>query len=881
VATSLAAKFEAEPIAALRAVDVFAPLSEQALTSFRQRSRVIHLQPGDRVSTAGGRLTEDCHYFIAIGQVGVATGFSSSDGPALDLKLVAGASSHRHEFVSFLEKGDSFSDEFLKKGSGMDCVATMETVLTAIPRSSLEALMKRNPAWARLLRDRFDVLRSRFSANRKRSLPVIQDFYLRQNYSIATTMKVIDLDLCIACDGCERACADRHGVPRLVRKGPALGRLSFPISCRTCVDHRCLPACGFDALTDVDGEMVINSRKCVGCRACFEACPNGVINMIETPYTVEDFPNPMPSTDLSGRTNVPGLYLVGEAAGGALIKVAINGGVAAVESIQKEIRPREVAGVKDVAIVGAGPGGLGAALQCMEAGLDYLLFDKGHYAETIQSYPRNKLVMAEPAHIPKYGKLWLRNTTKEELIAKWGEIIQTTGITINSREGVTSVTQVDGAFEVATSKGKYRARRVVLATGNRGDPRKLGCPGETEERVKYVLTDPEPYEGKKVLVVGGGDSAVEAAMSLTDFGATATISYRKDSFGRIKAGNKTRLAEYEAKGKIAVILESAVKRLDPGVAVIDVKGELRTIENDVVFAMLGGEPPTKFFEAAGVEILEPKSPGMAALAASRGTRFYASKCDHCHGHSDQACITACPTGAILELEPAAVFLEPVSDIRFHEKAFVEGLPQPRARIAAFAALASVVVTALIGIECFLEAYAPSRSLAGRAAALIGAGGVAFTAGDGLGFWLGIIGSLMMVATALYPLHSRLNVLRPMTRTPMWLSAHIVAGLVGPAFVSFHTTLKLDRWPSLAFWSMWVVVFSGSIGRYFFTSARMRRALGDLEDKVVGGSWRRTVFAGIERCARPWRIFHVSATVFMFIVAAVHATVALMYRVGEG
>lgn len=850
MAVSLAEKYSKDPRAALREVGLLSSLDPETLALLEREGERVHLLPGDRLSPKVRSASEERYYFVIEGQIGASNNFSNRAPPKIEVKLQGGQSPDAHPYQAFFEAGDFFSDQYLQPGAApVDCVAIMETLLAAVPAGLLQRLMKHHPKLAALLREKNEALQRRFTQNEKPSLRVIQDFYLHQNYSFANTLKVIDTEACIGCDGCERACATRHGVPRLVRKGPSLGLLSFPISCRTCADHRCLPACGFDALTLTQSELRINKDKCVGCHACYEACPNSVITMHETPYTLDDFKKPMPDTDLRGLTNVEGLYLVGEASGAALIKVAINGGVTAVNAVAESMSPSQDLddGIWDVLIVGAGPAGLSASLQCMELGFSFRVFDKGDFAKTINTYPRNKVVMAEPAHIPKYGDLWLENTTKEQLIGKWKDIIEKTGLSINSFETVDSVKKgEDGLFDVQTTKEKvgpqrYRARRVIMATGNRGSPRKLGVQGEREPRVQYELTDPAPYKGRHVLVVGGGDSAVEGAMTLCDFGAHVTLSYRRDKFGRIKGGNKTKLSEYEAAGKVKVLMESNVRGLTEKTVRLDVKGEEVELRNDLVFAMLGAEPPIKFFKSAGINILEPGSEGMAALAKSRGTRFYANKCDHCAGHEDQACITACPTGAILELGPQEVFLKPAGaegDMRFNEAPFVNGLDEHVGskrfrRLAGAAAVLSIIVAVLIGVECFLRMLLPDLSLL---SAWHRFGGVEaevfFKPGHGLGFYLGITGTALMFITALYPLNSRLGFLRKLAKTKFWLLAHIVAGLLGPALVSYHTTLKLDRWPAVAFWAMWAVVFSGVLGRYIFTWVRRSVGLAALEGQAL-------------------------------------------------
>ncbi len=848
-------KYRRDPVKALSARRPMSLLSARGRQAFVASCRWVHMRPGQRLSAHHDFAAAPHRYFVLEGQIG-ALKSAPSDRSDVRLKLADGISDLERRYAAVFTEGDSFSDAFFAERTAreaLDCVATMETMLAAIPEALFDRLAAIDPGWASEVVERNAAARQRVRDGRDPALQVVQDFYVHQNYSIASTARVIDLEACIGCDGCERACADRHGVTRLVRRGPTLGRLSFPITCRTCVDSRCLPACGFDALTMKDRELVIDKAKCVGCRACYDACPNSVITMIETPYTADDFPRPMPDTDLEGRTNVAGLYLVGEAAGAALIKVASNAGVAAATSAIAELEgAASPPGVHDVIIAGAGPAGLAASLVCLEAGIDFLTFDKAAFAKTIHEYPREKVVMAEPAHIPKIGSLWLENTTKEGMIAKWREVIETTGLQIQSYEPVESVNKADdGVFDVVTTKGAYRARRVILATGNRGSPRRLGVDGEAEPRVLYTLTDPEPYEGKAALVVGGGDSAVEAAMTLADFGATVTLSYRRDAFGRIKGGNKTRLAEYEAEGKVRVILSSTVQALEDGAVVLKtVEGEAR-VANDTVFALLGAEPPLPFFEKAGIEILQPGTAEMARLAATRGTRFFANKCDHCAGHHDQACIQACPTGAILEVAPSKIFLQaPTSDgaMRFSTRPFVDGLDTERAglrRVAGVAAIVAIVLTVFVGLECFARSVMPDRSVTHRVQSFLGVDApVGFDAGEGLGFWLGVIGLSLMLLASLYPLNSRLGWARRFAKTRFWLAAHVTAGLLGPCFVTYHTMLKLNRWPSLAFWAMWLVVASGMIGRFVYTAMRKRTGLASLEGKALAER-RKKLLAQVE------------------------------------
>ncbi|MFO0729208.1 MAG: NAD(P)-binding domain-containing protein [Myxococcota bacterium] len=825
---------------------MFQDLRGEHLASLLSAGELLDLKPNQPIiakSDAEPRL-----FFVIAGQIGVVR--SKRLGIESALRKSHLPNPGREYLLHFVD-GDFFSDRYFRVAEvaeemRLSCVAVMHSSILSVPERWVKAIMKSVPMWAARLREHNAEIQRYTDVHHAGELRLVQDFFLQHNFSYAQTLKIIDLDRCIGCDGCERACADRHGVARLVRKGPVLGRLAFPVACRTCVDHRCYDACGFDAISILapKEEVKIDVQKCVGCAACYSACPNDVITMQEKPYVGADFKEQLPWTDLEHRTNVPGLFLTGEATGTALIKLAINSGRKAVEVASQEIGDGRGGEIADVIIVGAGPAGLSAGLTAQEMGLNYLMFDKGHFATTINSYPRHKVVMAEPMHIPLFGNLWLKDTTKEELIGHWKEIIEKTGLVIQSNEQVSDVQrQADGSFEVTTVKGKYRAKKVVLATGTRGSPRKLDVEGEVEPRVQYLLTEPGDYRGKHCLVVGGGDSAVEGAMSLADVpGTTVTISYRKDSFGRIKPRNKTRLDEMTAAGKVTVIFDSAVKAIKPSTVVIKTKEGNKEIKNDNVFAMLGGEPPTKFFEKIGIKIIAPATPEMDAFAKSRGNRRYASKCDHCSDHSDQACIQACPTGAIMEIKPEEVFAKvPVGGgdrTSFHPEHFSDGIE----RLAATSTLrwAGVIGSALalliatvIGLECFLRRMYPESSFlaywqtyAGKKAE------VGFYSGEGLGYYLGIAGTTLMFLTALYPLHSRLGLFRKVAKTPFWLAGHVLAGLIGPVFVTYHTTLKLNRWPSVAFWLMWIVVMSGVIGRHVYRWIRSAYGLTDMEAKRI-------------------------------------------------
>jgi thioredoxin reductase (NADPH) len=383
----------------------------------------------------------------------------------------------------------------------------------------------------------------------------------------ASLHPVIDAVKCIGCGSCVKACPEQ---PQHAVLGLLNGKAQL-IGPSDCIGHgACRAACPVDAIT-----LVLGTER----------------RGVDIPLLSPDF-----------QTNVPGIFVAGELGGMGLIRNALEQGKQAVGAIQ---RTRRRGGDRlDLVIVGAGPAGFAASLTAKAHNMRFLTIEQESLGGCVFQYPRGKLVMTQPAHLPIAGRIKFSHTSKEELLEFWRNIEHKADLRVRYRERVDAIER-DGAdgFVVRTPHGAYRTHSVLLAIGRRGTPRKLDVPGEEQSKVVYRLIDPQQYAGQKVLVVGGGDSAIEAAIAVCEVdGTEVTLSYRGAAFDRVKARNRERIESARKAGQVDVLLNSKVQRIGKASVALTRDDETVEVENNSVIINAGGTLPTDFLRRVGITI---------------------------------------------------------------------------------------------------------------------------------------------------------------------------------------------------------------------------------------------------------------------------------------
>lgn len=401
----------------------------------------------------------------------------------------------------------------------------------------------------------------------KKALLTLEDMAALGEVVPDTIHPIIDLDRCIGSGACVRACPEKN------------------------------------VLEIVHGQArLLNPLACIGHSACLPACPVDAIKLV---FGTAERGVELPMVDPNFQTTRAGVYVIGELGGMGLIRNAVRQGKQAADHAARGTRLGK-GDAYDVAVVGGGPAGIGATLRLMEAGRRVILLERDTLGSTIVHYPRAKVVMTGALEFPLIGTVRRRKMSKEELVELWQSIIEKSKLPLRTGVMVEGVAMdPDGMWRLDTSKGPVRAANVMLGLGRRGTPRKLGVPGEEQSKVHYTLVEPDPFKGKHVLVVGGGNSAVENALALADFNgcASVSISYRRNAFARCRAENRRRIDEVIQGGKVQRLMPSEVKCINEKDVVLTAETKELRIPNDSVIVQIGGTAPSELLQKFGIEVI--------------------------------------------------------------------------------------------------------------------------------------------------------------------------------------------------------------------------------------------------------------------------------------
>lgn len=524
----------------------------------------------------------------------------------------------------------------------------------------------------------------------------------------------------------------------------------------------CIKACPEgDIFGVIDGSArLVHGSNCIGHGRCAIECPVGAIKLV---FGSSERGVDLPEVDEYYESSRRGVHVVGELGGMGLVKNAMRQGIAAAERIAEVLQgSTAAAGFVDVAIVGAGPSGIATALGCHAHGLSFRIVDQDRFGGTVAHYPRQKLVMTETIDLPVVGKFGKPELSKEDLMASFEQIRTVAGVHVFEQVKVDGLTGEDGAFEVVTTKGPLKARKVVLAIGRRGTPRKVGCPGENLHKVTYSLHDPQQYEGCDVLVVGGGDSALEAANSCAEAGVRTTLTYRGPALARARPKNIDKTNRLVAEGKLTMLLGTELDEVDETQVKLRTPAGPRTIPNDYVIACLGGELPFGLLEKCGVSIKKSFGDVEAKATAARGA--------------------ARP-------EEADAFRKRLAGWLFVLGAVVIG------------SLAAIGWDYYLTPEELRRAHALHEWM--RPAGVWGHG-------------VGVVATLFMMSNFIYPIRKRAPIFKGRKSIRSWLTFHVFVGFMSPLVIAFHAAFQSNNLLATATTvALLIVVMTGIMGRYVY------------------------------------------------------------------
>ena len=535
----------------------------------------------------------------------------------------------------------------------------------------------------------------------------------------------------------------------------------------------CLKSCPEgDILGMVQGTAtLVHAEHCVGHGRCAAECPVGAIQLV---FGTARRGIDLPEVDERFESSRPGVFVVGELGGMGLIRNAMRQGLQCIEAIAEE-PARAGPGQVDVVIVGAGPAGLAAALAARSAGLSWRLLEQGVVGGSVAHYPRQKIVMTEALELPVFGRFGKRRMSKEELLAAFGRIVAKGGLEVEEGVKVTGIEGSEGAFEVVTDgKGRVRARAVVLAVGRRGTPRKLGAPGEERSKVTYALADPEQYRGARVLVVGGGDSALEAAAQLAEEGgAEVALSYRGEALGRCREANRTKVARLAAAGRLQLLLASTVSEIGEGEVVLATPAGPLPVPNDFVVVSVGGELPLALLERCGVAM-----------------RRYHGEAPGSHTGGDR-------DGARERMLRASL----------HQDGGQRALERRLTLALSLCGAALLAFLAWKGRNYYLVAPAARLDLPDHRA---------LRSAGPWGHGVGIAATLFMLSNFLYAARKRFAFMTGWGHIRSWLVFHVFVGFMSPLVIAFHAAFQSRNFLATGTTvALGVVVATGIVGRYIF------------------------------------------------------------------